>query len=388
MTISCQICQASAHGVHFGVVSCRACAVFFRRTIVRNRQDKYNCKNRREDCEFRSDGRHHCQFCRFQKCLSVGMTTLNVQFLRDSRLSITGTLARRIISNPSDNSDVASTSKGVVDASFIKQKVMKVLNDTALHKSPRFMKMNKLAQAEFALNKWRSFQRTEKSMRVLKKCKIMELWGIYQQQMLIVAEWLAHSTDFQSLEQEEKFQFFKLIWNIWRRFERYEMSLSLFGIETVEEDKFAITDQHIFTRDTLLDFSEVTNIPNERMRECFRDTWFQLFHQSSKSLLELKPTSIEMAFMLSELSWQIAGKAMQGRVLEISEQVRDELGNNLHEYFIKKEPSNKYAGRLIKLTKIVNTIIKSHQELKNNMELAMMFGVFNKELSEPDLIDH
>ncbi|EGT31008.1 hypothetical protein CAEBREN_18448 [Caenorhabditis brenneri] len=279
------------------------------------------------------------------------MTTLNVQFLRDPRVR---TPVPRTIPSPSDRSAVASTSKGVVDASVIKQKVMKVLNENALHKSPRFMKMNKLT--EFALNKWRSFQRTEKSMRFLKKCKIMELWGIYQQQMLVVAVWLEHSTDFQTLGQEEK--------------------------------KFVVTDQHIFTRDTILDFSEITNIPNERMRECFRNTWFQMFHRSSKSLLELKPTSIEMAFMLSELSWQVAGKTMQGHVLEISELVRDKLGNNLHEYFIKNEASRKYAGRLIKLTKIVNTIMKSHHELKNNMELTMMFGVFNKELSEPDLIDH
>ena len=38
----CQICYDTGHGYHFGVIACRACAAFFRRTIALNLN--YKCR--------------------------------------------------------------------------------------------------------------------------------------------------------------------------------------------------------------------------------------------------------------------------------------------------------------------------------------------------------
>ncbi|VDN59482.1 unnamed protein product [Dracunculus medinensis] len=46
---TCQICFMPADGIHFNVVSCRACAAFFRRTIAQNLD--YKCRTGFSACD-------------------------------------------------------------------------------------------------------------------------------------------------------------------------------------------------------------------------------------------------------------------------------------------------------------------------------------------------
>lgn len=84
---SCQVCSKAAKGMHFGVLTCRACAAFFRRAVVLKLE--YNCKVGKENCDL--DGKSRlvctqfwisanfqifrkiCRFCRLQKCREIGM---------------------------------------------------------------------------------------------------------------------------------------------------------------------------------------------------------------------------------------------------------------------------------------------------------------------------
>ncbi|CAB3403098.1 unnamed protein product [Caenorhabditis bovis] len=70
----CEICSQTAHGSHFGVLACRACAAFFRRTAVLGRT--YKCRRRRGKCalNFELNEKLICKYCRYQKCLERGMT--------------------------------------------------------------------------------------------------------------------------------------------------------------------------------------------------------------------------------------------------------------------------------------------------------------------------
>ncbi|VDM80893.1 unnamed protein product [Strongylus vulgaris] len=68
----CQICDQPGHVIHFGVLTCRACAAFFRRTVVMNRQ--YTCRRANESCQISKDERYLCRLCRYNKCMRLGMT--------------------------------------------------------------------------------------------------------------------------------------------------------------------------------------------------------------------------------------------------------------------------------------------------------------------------
>jgi len=72
----CSICGDRASGKHYGVYSCEGCKGFFKRTV--RKELTYAC---REDqhCLIDKRQRNRCQFCRYNKCLSMGMKREAVQ---------------------------------------------------------------------------------------------------------------------------------------------------------------------------------------------------------------------------------------------------------------------------------------------------------------------
>ncbi|XP_071542674.1 retinoic acid receptor RXR isoform X6 [Panulirus ornatus] len=72
----CSICGDRASGKHYGVYSCEGCKGFFKRTV---RKDlTYACREDKS-CTIDKRQRNRCQYCRYQKCLSMGMKREAVQ---------------------------------------------------------------------------------------------------------------------------------------------------------------------------------------------------------------------------------------------------------------------------------------------------------------------
>ncbi|CAF0951142.1 unnamed protein product [Rotaria sordida] len=69
----CQICGDLASGWHCGAITCEACKKFFLRSISTcDGKKKYKCQKELR-CSITKRSRTQCQYCRFQKCISVGM---------------------------------------------------------------------------------------------------------------------------------------------------------------------------------------------------------------------------------------------------------------------------------------------------------------------------
>ncbi|KAF0031140.1 hypothetical protein F2P81_015695 [Scophthalmus maximus] len=72
----CAICGDRSSGKHYGVYSCEGCKGFFKRTV---RKDlTYTCRDNK-DCVIDKRQRNRCQYCRYQKCLAMGMKREAVQ---------------------------------------------------------------------------------------------------------------------------------------------------------------------------------------------------------------------------------------------------------------------------------------------------------------------
>lgn len=70
VTLLCAVCGDNAACQHYGVRTCEGCKGFFKRTVQKNA--KYVCLADK-NCPVDKRRRNRCQFCRFQKCLAVGM---------------------------------------------------------------------------------------------------------------------------------------------------------------------------------------------------------------------------------------------------------------------------------------------------------------------------
>ncbi|UXI19554.1 lipid phosphate phosphohydrolase 3 [Sarcoptes scabiei] len=77
--VPCKVCGDKASGYHYGVTSCEGCKGFFRRSI--QKQIEYRCL-RDGKCLIIRLNRNRCQYCRFKKCLAVGMSRDSVRYGR------------------------------------------------------------------------------------------------------------------------------------------------------------------------------------------------------------------------------------------------------------------------------------------------------------------
>ncbi|XP_070778662.1 nuclear receptor subfamily 5, group A, member 5 [Enoplosus armatus] len=67
---SCPICGDKVSGYHYGLLTCESCKGFFKRSVQNNKH--YTCAEQ-QSCPMNLSQRKRCPYCRFQKCLAVGM---------------------------------------------------------------------------------------------------------------------------------------------------------------------------------------------------------------------------------------------------------------------------------------------------------------------------
>ncbi|XP_045690927.1 peroxisome proliferator-activated receptor alpha isoform X2 [Phyllostomus hastatus] len=116
LNIECRICGDKASGYHYGVHACEGCKGFFRRTIrLKLVYDK--CER---SCKIQKKNRNKCQYCRFHKCLSVGMSHNAIRFGRMPR-SEKAKLKAEILTcehdvEDSETADLKSLAKRIYEA--------------------------------------------------------------------------------------------------------------------------------------------------------------------------------------------------------------------------------------------------------------------------------
>ncbi|KAK8723871.1 hypothetical protein OTU49_011581 [Cherax quadricarinatus] len=69
---ACGVCGDVAKSMHFGGLSCDSCKAFFRRSVQNNAHKGFTCPYEKK-CIIAVSSRKACQYCRFHKCLSIGM---------------------------------------------------------------------------------------------------------------------------------------------------------------------------------------------------------------------------------------------------------------------------------------------------------------------------
>ncbi|WKX95944.1 hypothetical protein Q1695_012416 [Nippostrongylus brasiliensis] len=106
----CRVCGDGNAKTHYGVVTCFGCKGFFRRTL--KRPSEYQCRHN-GTCIVDRHERNSCRFCRFKKCIEVGMDPKAVRPDRDA----TG----RHYQGRQRRSKLSADDEGEVDAEWIRK---------------------------------------------------------------------------------------------------------------------------------------------------------------------------------------------------------------------------------------------------------------------------
>ncbi|KAI6230873.1 hypothetical protein M3Y99_01015600 [Aphelenchoides fujianensis] len=80
LSVPCPICGGKVEGFHFGILACRPCSSFFRRTVASKQSYRCALNNR---CDVSYEIRTVCKGCRMSRCLAAGMKVEAVQNARD-----------------------------------------------------------------------------------------------------------------------------------------------------------------------------------------------------------------------------------------------------------------------------------------------------------------
>uniref|UniRef100_A0A8C8SQN4 Peroxisome proliferator activated receptor delta n=1 Tax=Pelusios castaneus TaxID=367368 RepID=A0A8C8SQN4_9SAUR len=116
LNVECRVCGDIASGFHYGVHACEGCKGFFRRTI-RMKLEYEKCER---NCKIQRKNRNKCQYCRFQKCLSLGMSHNAIRFGRmpeaEKRKLVAGLTASEISCQNPQVADLKAFSKHIYDA--------------------------------------------------------------------------------------------------------------------------------------------------------------------------------------------------------------------------------------------------------------------------------
>lgn len=393
----CKVCGLPAHGKHYGAVSCRACAAFFRRYGISGQVKP--CK-KNNNCVFLKKGWFNCKKCRLQKCLDVGMKIDGFQFGRDpervhrvmsyfqSKIPPTmdtflGKPNFIIYCAPADYQEY--TPKVIIDVQFLIDKAEEVL---AKGSATPVNIVNPLEKLALGLQQIRN-QVKKSPVKLIRKIGKEEAFALFEDEMLKAAKFLTYFDEFQQLPQQLQFDMLRGIWRVWTRLDklavtaagRRQMACGNCQIMAHLNKDLVLCD---FTK-LEIDLSWCTNYTLEQLQFFLANNEGNRTEEAIQLMLDLQPTDVELAFMMCQLSFYYVGKRYQGVILDIADRFQEVLSNHLHDYYVNRMNMSQYSKRVAQMMKINNHIQTDVILERSKQELLQVFDIYYADYSRPDV---
>ncbi|UMM33202.1 hypothetical protein L5515_006765 [Caenorhabditis briggsae] len=390
---NCQVCGQKAHGLHFGAITCRACAAFFRR-VAAGANFVIKCRKGGGKCEIVSNGRSCCKKCRLKKCKEMGMNIENFQYDRDplsTSKQITPSMAMYlgrpefiILCDPETARNSITTK---IDLTGIIDKATKILMSDI--KIPRSSGQNRLRKLSTASNIERFSVSADDDFHEVTAIGLKETMSFWEHDILTVAKWLTHFDEFQDLKPDLKLTFLKTIWSVWNRLEKLGRTTMFLKSKTApswdETPIFQANDVRINLKDLKLDIEWLSNYSVEQIAYYIEGVGDWSSFHSIQPMLELDPTEVEINYMLAQISFSFATRELQGELSEIAEKFLQLIADDLHNYYTRELSVSRYSDRVLKMMKINNLVMKNMFERKEKLAIARTFDIFHVEFSDSEM---
>lgn len=381
----CQICFQPAHGKHFGVDSCRACAAFFRRVFVTHKQH-FKCREGNKKCTPDSYGRWNCKRCRTERCFALGMKPDNIQYNRDHFFcseDFSNQATRKSMSI--ERAPSLPTYTSFVDLSPLLESLQTMLSDRSRKIFHCGANKNPLQKLAYGLKEVRK-QQIRDQIPLTECIGINESLAFWKSEVQRTCTWLSYFDEFQNLSVEDKLHITKCMWIIFTRLERSAMTAELRRAKKCQDSEFAFTTYSLINTETLKwDFEWLSHFPSDQMRNFLGTTPMILCEPLTKCMMEVQPTDEELCYILCDLCFYFLGTKLGGEMLQNLERYQKILSDNLHQYYMEKDRTSRYSHRLSQILKISQQYKEIMVEKRKIRILGEVFGAFRANWSHTDL---
>ncbi|KAK0405831.1 hypothetical protein QR680_018221 [Steinernema hermaphroditum] len=362
----CRVCGHESKGFHFGIVTCRACAAFFRRTIAENKI--YLCRQSGV-CPIRYEKRNMCRACRFKKCENVGMNKEDVQLNRDP-IKPPPSEESRPEQLPTVNSpEEPSTSQAVQLEPAYREPILV----RAVHPYDMVL-LNKM------LDGYRSYQSCQKSLYVVKhprklgatadpeEVKLSEYNEMDKGCITLTHQMLVeHFEPFSSFSMEDRLKFLQSFYIPFTVIDQCYFSSVFFP--SPSETRFYLHYRQYVDSKNLITFFDTENKPEESARFLFDRT-----RRLINRLVALKICEIEIAALAGLILWTIVTSNLEAES-PVIEQKRNRIYFELHKLYFHLYGAEDAGVRFGGVLSIISEAMEIAKLCKESVALSKIFNM-------------
>ncbi|UMM35732.1 hypothetical protein L5515_008219 [Caenorhabditis briggsae] len=413
----CRVCNLDSHGTHFGVMTCRPCAAFFRRIVVLNLT--YTCVTNTQKCNVDGRGRNVCRDCRYKKCLAVGMTPDNVQYNRDSHnnKNPSGSSGRpknnkRVImthegeaagsstvksgdpirldeiSGYSDGSTSSTGGNSQLDKEAEKrdsEEMDKIITDLKylFYTPPKMITQCSINQLQRLTQALVLYRQNQQSSNQIKFCDTINAFtdgkSHLQRRSEKFSKWVKSVDFFDNLTDEQKIDTVKMSFTVFDRLERAQMSVKVFGESCFTEKKTTLSSYCGVDWRTVNINPETamnTELANKYIKTEFHAHVNSIIDDVCKPLYELQLSDTETAFILAQVLVYYGNEKVTPELVKKFDELREVVIADLHYHYTKECGMEVYTNRLLRMMNVVNSMKKIQADRVRKSELIRIFNIY------------
>uniref|UniRef100_A0A0K0FM11 Nuclear receptor n=1 Tax=Strongyloides venezuelensis TaxID=75913 RepID=A0A0K0FM11_STRVS len=393
-TEKCLVCSAPSNAIHFQINSCRACASFFRRSIHGNK--KYRCRRNTKNCIIHFSHKQLCRFCRFRKCLKLGMsikgkeletnnTHTNEIILRSNEIErnkyredtmdsydFEKNITR--IDDESLNTDDAETTvlkyaEKFIDSHILKKNNLKI--DGILN-LPLQALIHTIKNFLAAVNENLTLETVTVTNTITLKKNII----FTEHCISTLFKCLLNAPDFNLISLKDKCEICRRKFPIILNLERIYTSIKLF-------ENYTNKNIMLFENTEAFDEINFAYLGDEEVDDTDKDKLFKLFIPCNKFLFqylyepmkELELDDIEFSYLIGSILWKIDSNVnVSQTTTNISKRIIKSFNEELHGYYVFRKKIDNYAHRL---SRILNLLSDSEKYILMRNEVFLVARVFD-----------
>ncbi|KAK0412090.1 hypothetical protein QR680_006033 [Steinernema hermaphroditum] len=395
----CKVCGDNAHGSHFQVLTCRACAAFFRRTCQQQRI--YRCRRATKVCDVSKNAPYNCRYCRYEKCKKMGMkyhTVLSATTELPSDVNAGSPASPgpqvsmpQLLRRPHAD-DAIAEHRHVVPVSFhqqqilvptdcVERKVKEILEAGVITYGPTLGAFRTTTMQRMMLAYENTFaaptKLNESQVRVVQVHQLEDFATEIKESCIQVAKFLMSFPQFAQLSMPDKLAIFLRAVHLFSTMMYCYPSIRIFGNDVNDTRVYRGNNYAVEVGNFVFTSPNMAEQRYKEMNSC-------LLHISDvgvKKLLnpmkELQITEYELVFIQILICWNVQSLTnISEEAKDAAAQVVEEVSNEIHNYYMVDLKMTNYASRLVKLLNLQIAQEEVGELKRQQFNMARLFKLF------------